>query len=48
MKANLEEHLMINKFSKLTYIKDQRKFLKSDLYIKSDGVIYILCVNMSN
>ena len=30
--------LMVDKFSKETYIKDQKKFLESDLYIGLEGV----------
>ena len=33
-----KKYLMIDKFSKITYINDQKKFLKSDLYIGSEGV----------
>ena len=33
------EKKMIDKFSKVTYINDQRKFLESDLYIGPDGVL---------
>ena len=33
-----KKYLMIDKFCKRTYIKDQRKFLESDLYIGPDGV----------
>ena len=33
-----EKKLIINKFSKVTYINDQRKFLISGLYIRSEGV----------
>ena len=39
MRVNLKKkYLMSNKFSKTTYIKDQRKLLKNDLYIGSEGV----------
>ena len=31
-------YLMIDKFSNVIYIKDQRKLLKSDLYIGTEGV----------
>ena len=30
---------MVNKFFKVTYIKNQKKFLKSNLYIGSEGVL---------
>ena len=39
MRANLKKKLIIEKFSKTTYIKDQRKFLKNNLYIELEGVI---------
>ena len=42
-----KKYLMIDKFSKVTYIKDQRKFLESDLYIGSEGVYYIIVIIIS-
>ena len=40
MRANLKKkNLMVDKFSKMTYIKDQRKLIESDLYIGPEGVI---------
>ena len=29
-----KKYLMVDKFSKVTYIEDQRKLLESDLYIR--------------
>ena len=33
-----KKYLMVNKFPKGTYINDQKKFLKNDLYIGPDKV----------
>ena len=39
MRANLKKkYLIVDKFSKITYIKDQRKLLENDLYVGPDGV----------
>ena len=35
-----KKNLMIENFSKMTYIKDQNFFLKNDLYIGPEGVYY--------
>ena len=35
-----KKYLMVDKFSKVTYIKDQRKFLENDLYIGPEGVVW--------
>ena len=34
-----KKNLMVDKFSKVTYIKDHRKLLESDLYIGLEGVL---------
>ena len=41
-----KKYLMINKFSKIIYIKDQKKFLESDLYIRLDVVIITATITM--
>ena len=33
-----KKYLMVDKFFKVTYIKDQKKFLENELYIKLKGV----------
>ena len=33
-----KKYLMVDKFSKMIYIKYQRKFLESNLYIGPEGV----------
>ena len=35
-----KKNLMVDKFSKMTYINDQKKFLKNDLYIEPKRVNY--------
>ena len=34
-----KKYLMVDKFSKVTYIKDKKKLLESDLYIGTEGVL---------
>ena len=33
-----KKYLIIDKFSKVIYIKDQKFFLNSDLYIRLEGI----------
>ena len=33
-----KKYLIVDKFFKMTYIKDKKKLLKSDLYIGLDGI----------
>ena len=37
-----KKYLMLDKFYKVTYINYQRKFLESNLYIRSNGVLFII------
>ena len=37
-----KKYLMVDKFSKMTYIKDQKKLLESNLYIGPEGVFTII------
>ena len=37
-----KKYLMINKFFKVTYIKDQRKFLEYDLKIGSERILFMI------
>ena len=34
-----KKYLMVDKFFKVTYIKNQKKLLESDLYIGPEGVL---------